>query len=59
MSTQNTPSATFQVRRVRKGLWTYDIYPSDGSPAEFSIGECGSRRHAEKSAKAAIKALLQ
>jgi len=46
---------TYKVRRVRKGLWTYDIYPCDGSAPEYSIGECHSRRDAERCAKQAVK----
>lgn len=49
--------ATFEVRQVSRGFWTYDIYPADYGlrPAEYSVGECHSRREAERNARAAVK----
>lgn len=44
---------SYIVRKVANGLWTYDIY-YEGRPPEISVGECGSRRHAEKNAHAAL-----
>ncbi len=50
------PNITFDVRQVSRGFWTYDIYFHDeGCRAEYSIGECFSRREAEKSARLAVR----
>lgn len=45
------------VRRVSRGFWTYDlIYCDEGYRHEYSVGECHSRRDAEKRARAAANA---
>lgn len=45
------------VRQVSRGFWTYDlIYCDEGYRHDYSVGECHSRRAAEKRARAAAKA---
>jgi hypothetical protein len=48
---------TYTVRQVHRGFWTYDLcYRDEGCRMEYSVGECHSRRDAEKQAKSAVKA---
>lgn len=52
--TTTEPSVTYVVRRVHRGFWTYDlIHRDEGFWTEYSVGECHSRRDAERCAKAA------
>lgn len=47
---------TFAVRQVSRGFWTYDlIFCDEGYRHEYSVGECHSRRDAEKRARAAVR----
>jgi len=50
------PKISFDVRQVSRGYWTYDLYFEDeGWRTEHSVGECFSRRDAEKSARRAVR----
>lgn len=51
---KTTNKTNYQVRQIKRGYWTYDIY-REGQPTEFSVGECYSRKHAEKCAQMAIE----
>lgn len=53
MKTKSAIKVTYEVRRVRRGFWTYDIY-EEGRPPQYSVGENYSRREAESKAKRAV-----
>jgi hypothetical protein len=47
---------TYTVRQVHRGFWTYDLcYEDEGFRFEYSVGECHSRREAERKAAAAAR----
>ncbi len=48
---------TYTVRQVHRGFWTYDLcYHDEGFRFEYSVGECRSRREAERKGAAAARA---
>lgn len=50
--------ASFQVRRISRGFWTYDLYLPDGRVHE-SVGEVhGDEREARRQARASLKVEL-
>lgn len=47
---------TYQVRNIERGYWTFDIYPGNGHPPLFSVGEVwGNEREARRRAKIALE----
>ena len=53
--TSSNQKATYQVRRIERGFWTYDLY-LPLRPPHFSVGEVyGNEREARRRAKAALQ----
>jgi hypothetical protein len=47
--------ASYEVRRISRGFWAYDLYPPHQSPL-YAVGEVhGDERKARRHAKAALK----
>lgn len=47
---------TYTVRQVHRGFWTYDLcHEDEGFWFEYSVGECHSRREAERKAADAAR----
>ncbi len=57
MTTPKGSLHSFVVRQVSRGFWTYDIMHNESAGIEYSVGECGSRRDAEKRARAVCRDL--
>ena len=47
---------THVVRQVSRGFWTYDLcHHDEGCRMEYSVGECHSRREAERRGESAAR----